>query len=210
MASTLAKFSTVPWRRGDPGLRKMLPSTRFQSEPRTCFRLSFHRESPEGTNVLPSRRLELRAENPQFQPLDPDSSAGLGNTSKSPFGPTAVLLVGFSKDEFRLFSQMMDELGATMVKVLSCTESMLQGSLMEALEKGSTGYTEAVDVQRTVFLSGLYSGEVMEVISAYSETGLPEPVFAAAVPANANAVLRELCDEVLEDHLATKRRNDEV
>lgn len=87
-----------------------------------------------------------------------------------------------------------------------------------------------------MFLSGLYAEEVMEVVSEYKASGgisfqaathpsldpihhpcafaeskcifagLQPAVFAAAVPKNGNSNLRELCEEVLEDHQAIVRR----
>ena len=54
---------------------------------------------------------------PDFARIDPDSSAGLGNTSDEPYGPTSVLLVGFLEPEVAVFNGFMEEMGATMVKV---------------------------------------------------------------------------------------------
>jgi hypothetical protein len=47
--------------------------------------------------------------------------------------------------------------------------------------------------------------QVVEVVGAYRDVGLPEAVFAAAVPKNYEKQMRDLLAEVIADHEATVR-----
>lgn len=74
---------------------------------------------------------------------------------------------------------------------------MLGGSLGEALEADAPPFSAPAapgEQQRVVFLSGMYAAEVFEVIGAYRELGLPEAVFAAAVPKSWGRPLGELVE----------------
>jgi len=53
--------------------------------------------------------------------------------------------------------------------------------------------------KRTIFMSGMTGAEIVEVMGAYSETGMPRAVFAALVPRNAAKTVSELAEEVHED-----------
>mmetsp|Transcript_25320 Transcript_25320/g.65194 ORF Transcript_25320/g.65194 Transcript_25320/m.65194 type:complete len:220 (+) Transcript_25320:122-781(+) len=173
-----------------------IPVVRLTANLRARSRL---RPPPEGR-----RSLACRAEKtPQFSKIDVESSTGLGDTSQEPFGPCAILLVGFSQLEVSTFSGCMQDMGADMVKIVSCNSSMMGGTLMEALETSPSEYLPTPpEYQRTIFLSGLYSSEIPEVLEEYKRSGLPPAIFAPAVPNNADSILAELCQEVLDDHLA--------
>ena len=77
-------------------------------------------QNARSMTTVPRRDILLRAADekaPDFARIDADSSAGLGNTSDEPFGPSAVLLVGLLEPEVAAFKGFMEEMGATMVKV---------------------------------------------------------------------------------------------
>ena len=54
--------------------------------------------------------------------------------------------------------------------------------------------------KRAVILSGMSAAEVMGVIGAYRDAGLPETVWAAAVPANFDRKVAALVDDIYGDH----------
>ncbi|GLI63778.1 hypothetical protein VaNZ11_006859 [Volvox africanus] len=64
--------------------------------------------------------------------------------------------------------------------------------------------------RRTVFLSGMVGAEVVEVIAAYKEAGMPPTVWAAAVPNNYTRLVKDLVDEVHADNTAMVRRAQEA
>eukprot|EP00200_Dunaliella_tertiolecta_P003620 CAMPEP_0202348906 /NCGR_PEP_ID=MMETSP1126-20121109/6622_1 /ASSEMBLY_ACC=CAM_ASM_000457 /TAXON_ID=3047 /ORGANISM="Dunaliella tertiolecta, Strain CCMP1320" /LENGTH=177 /DNA_ID=CAMNT_0048940633 /DNA_START=214 /DNA_END=747 /DNA_ORIENTATION=- len=125
------------------------------------------------------------------------------------FGVQAVLLAGFmSEEEVADFQNMMNEMGATMFRVIPATKLMLQGTLREALEVPEVPAYEQppLGTRRTVVLSGMYDGEVIEVVSAYRESGQPPAVFAAAVPNNMDRQLLSLMAEVHREDAAMRQQ----
>ena len=85
------------------------------------------------------------------------------------------------------------------LQLIPASAAMLGGSLGEALESDPPPFSSALEAQqqqqqRVVFLSGMYAAEVFEVIAAYRELGLPEAVFAAAVPKSWGRPLGELVE----------------
>eukprot|EP00877_Chromochloris_zofingiensis_P001393 jgi/Chrzof1/11254/Cz05g29170.t1 len=135
--------------------------------------------------------------------IDMDSTEGLGGTSEDAFGPLAVLLVGFMQQEVDAFRQLMNDMDADIVKIVPCTQAMLQGTLQQAMESQYPQYEQPpLGTHRAVIMSGMYGSEVVEVISACRDAGLPPCVFAAAVPNNWSRNVKELTEAVWRDHSA--------
>jgi hypothetical protein len=115
--------------------------------------------------------------------------------TQEPVGPLAVLMLGYSELQVERFKRMMvDELSADMVRVISGRNSMMQGSLLEALHPDYD--TPAADFEpmhpglpHVLLLSGMRPQEVRDVIQTYEEHNFPETAFAAAVPRNLNRKL---------------------
>lgn len=138
---------------------------------------------------------------PNLVPLLPDEGDGLGGASPTVFGVLAVLLIGFLQGDVEKFRKMMADMDADMVKIIPCSQRMLDQTLQNALESSPPKFEQAPLGQKTaVILSGMYASEIVEVISAYKENGLPATVFAAAVPKNYDHIVRELVDEIHNDH----------
>ncbi|EFJ48983.1 hypothetical protein VOLCADRAFT_90363 [Volvox carteri f. nagariensis] len=153
-----------------------------------------------GNKTQPSRQQqeepldEEEDEGSEMMRLDSESG-GLAE-DQSAFGPLAVLLVGFMAEEVEQFRGLMLEMEADMVK--------------QALETEFPQYEQPpLGTRRTVFLSGMIGAEVVEVIAAYREAGMPPTVWAAAVPNNYTRVVRELVEEVHADNAAMMRRAQE-
>jgi hypothetical protein len=134
-------------------------------------------------------------------PIDADSDGGVGGTSERPFGPDAVLLVGFLRDEVPRVRAALDELGADFVRVVVATRGMLDGTLGAALETPSPLVPQppATGVPRVFFCSGMSSAELMSVIHAVEELELPPCTFAAAVPRSVDKTLSDVLDEISGD-----------
>lgn len=74
----------------------------------------------------------------------------------------AILLIGFSEDQFSTFKQMMDDMDATMFQIYSAGESQLRSKLCDAFE--TPGFKPApLGARRAVILSGMYTSEVRYV-----------------------------------------------
>ena len=134
-------------------------------------------------------------------PINMDSDEGIGGTSDHPFGPDAVLLVGFLRDEVPRIRAVLDDIGADFVRVVLATRDMLDGTLGEALEAPAAAATAkpATGCPRVLFCSGMSGAEVMQVIAALEELALPPCVFAAAVPRSVGKRLADVLDEIAGD-----------
>jgi hypothetical protein len=73
----------------------------------------------------------------------------------------AVLLVGFSREEFSKFSSIMQEMEADMVALHCADSKCMENTLKQALEEGTPGFKDPPEGgQHAVFLSGMYTPEV--------------------------------------------------
>ncbi|GIL61439.1 hypothetical protein Vafri_15888 [Volvox africanus] len=161
-----------------------------------------------GSQDIDSEEAE-EAEGADMMRLDSESG-GLAE-DQSVFGPLAVLLVGFMAEEVEQFRTTMLEIEADMVKIVPCSPSMMGGTLQQALESEIPKYEQPLlGTRRTVFLSGMIGAEVVEVIAAYKEAGMPPTVWAAAVPNNYTRLVKDLVDEVHADNTAMVRRAQEA
>ncbi|PSC73792.1 Uncharacterized conserved UCP014543 [Micractinium conductrix] len=141
--------------------------------------------------------------------LDPKSAGSVDGSSEAPFGQLAILAVGFTQPEFERLRRLLHvDMEAEMVKVVPAPASAMASSLGAALELDPVPAFEQAPLgtRRVCFLSGMYAAEVMETIVAFKEAGLPEAVFAAAVPNNYDRRLGELVAEVFADHQAMRRQ----
>eukprot|EP00195_Chlamydomonas_chlamydogama_P005824 CAMPEP_0202903320 /NCGR_PEP_ID=MMETSP1392-20130828/23881_1 /ASSEMBLY_ACC=CAM_ASM_000868 /TAXON_ID=225041 /ORGANISM="Chlamydomonas chlamydogama, Strain SAG 11-48b" /LENGTH=256 /DNA_ID=CAMNT_0049590443 /DNA_START=161 /DNA_END=933 /DNA_ORIENTATION=- len=136
-----------------------------------------------------------------------DTESRTGVAGDDVFGPLAVLMIGFLEEDVAAFRKLMVEMEADMVKLIPCTKAMLSGTLQQALEAEVPPYQQPpLGTRRALVLSGMYGSEVVEVVTAYKESGLPPAVFAAAVPRNYSRVVKELLSEVYADHMAMQQR----
>jgi hypothetical protein len=60
--------------------------------------------------------------------------------------------------------------------------------------------------RRAVILSGMYTSEVLEVIAAYKDAGLPPTVFAAAVPNNYGREVGDVVESCWKDQMVAQQR----
>eukprot|EP00238_Polyblepharides_amylifera_P013465 CAMPEP_0196587704 /NCGR_PEP_ID=MMETSP1081-20130531/58348_1 /TAXON_ID=36882 /ORGANISM="Pyramimonas amylifera, Strain CCMP720" /LENGTH=245 /DNA_ID=CAMNT_0041909963 /DNA_START=49 /DNA_END=786 /DNA_ORIENTATION=- len=137
----------------------------------------------------------------KFARMDVDEERGvLGGDI---VGEPALLLTGFKASEIIDVRAMLKELGADFVKVLLADEGMMTGSLQQALQadqQDASLATPAEGVPRIMFLSGLSSGEIVQVMDELRQTGLAMPACAAVVPNSLPKPIRQLAAEIQGDH----------
>lgn len=150
-----------------------------------------------------------------FVPLeaDGDKNVGLDGSTEKTFGPLAILAAGLLEAEFAALQMLLTEMGADEVKVLPYTSTMATQTLGEALESiHDVDFEEPFEGAKPVaFLSGMFSSEIVEVVTAlrYCED-LPDMAFAAAVPNNYGRIVQELIDDVHADHAAVAAMRAEM
>ncbi|MCL7028628.1 hypothetical protein MKW94_000724 [Papaver nudicaule] len=125
------------------------------------------------------------------------------NAEDLQFGPPALLLLGVSAEETALIQQFLKAIGGEFLKVVHCTEDMINRSLWEAINTKQPNLEEvqiAKSVPRVCFLSGLTGEEMMMLIEEFPQIGLEPVIFAALVPNSADKLLKEVVEEVVGDH----------
>ena len=142
-----------------------------------------------------------------FAPIDADSDDAPGGVASGRFGPECVLCVGFAREEVRAWREVLDGIGADFVRVNACEKRMLArplGRALEATQGDASAVAPALGVPRMMFLSGMSSTEVLEVIEVYRDEaesrGWAPCVFACAVPKNYESEVSSLLAEIMDDH----------
>ncbi|XP_020588833.1 uncharacterized protein LOC110030454 isoform X1 [Phalaenopsis equestris] len=194
-----------------PSINCSCPEIRFSSVSSSSSELRSHSIFMNGRRaILPVRTRassegapsEL-VEDPKFVPLNADDPV---------FGPPALFLMGFDLAETSKMQKFLKELDGEFLKIILCTEDMLNQSIWDAI------HTEHVDlkavkvaksVPRICFLSGLSGEEMMMFIDAFPEIGLRPAVFAALVPNSTDKLVKDVAEEIMGDHemLSAKQRS---
>ncbi|XP_073000759.1 uncharacterized protein [Typha latifolia] len=119
------------------------------------------------------------------------------------YGPPALLLIGFEADETNKVRELLKELDGDFLKVIQCTEDMIEQTVWDAMHNEQPDPKEvkvAKSLPRIFFLSGLTGEEMMMFIDAFQEAGLESAVFAALVPNSADKILGDVIEEIMGDH----------
>ncbi|KAL6763356.1 hypothetical protein V8C86DRAFT_2499491 [Haematococcus lacustris] len=198
-------------RRAPPGFRR-LPHVglRREATARVFDKLKqLFQGAPDEGRVVEADFEDEGEEANTMRLIDTDVQAGVDGSDMA-FGPQTVLLVGFSAEEVEDFRRLLLAMEADMFKVSPCTRAMLAGRLQEALEADCPDWEQLpLGTRRCIVLSGMFGAEVVDVVAAYRESGLPPCVFAAAVPNNMNRVVGELVAEVVKEDSVMRKMEQE-
>ncbi|CAN6288890.1 unnamed protein product [Urochloa humidicola] len=174
---------------------------------------------PASISVAPPRRRRwrgpLRSLPPEGAPaelMEEDSKFVPLNADDPMYGPPALLLIGFEKDETDTIQAFLKELEGEFLKVIHCTERMTKQTLWDAMhtEQPNLETVKVADsLPRICIFSGLTGEEMMMFINAFPETGLEPAAFAALVPNSAEKVLGEVIEEIMGDHEMLTGKNME-
>jgi len=147
-----------------------------------------------------------------FAEIDAESQDAPGGVAEGRFGPDAILLVGFTPEETCKWRAELDAIEADFVRLVTCTKDMVDGPLGVALEteqEDPAAETSAFGVERMMFFSGMVGGEIMQLVDLFNGLGWPPSIFACAVPNNWDSSVRELIDEIADDHKVMMEREKE-
>ncbi|KAL1817413.1 uncharacterized protein LOC108220139 [Daucus carota subsp. sativus] len=183
-----SQFSLTPHTSNIP--KSFVPSSPSIHKTPHVFKLNFLPRA--SSQELPGE--DELTEDSKFVPL---------NAEDPIFGPPALLLSGFKREEFAKVQMLLKELEGEFLKIIVCTEDMISGSLWDAINTKQSN-PEAVKVAeslpRICFLSGLTGEEMLMFIDAFPEFGIEPPVFAALVPNSADKPLKDVMEEIMDDH----------
>eukprot|EP00270_Netrium_digitus_P010680 TRINITY_DN3331_c0_g1_i1.p1 TRINITY_DN3331_c0_g1~~TRINITY_DN3331_c0_g1_i1.p1 ORF type:complete len:242 (+),score=49.08 TRINITY_DN3331_c0_g1_i1:57-782(+) len=119
------------------------------------------------------------------------------------YGPPAVLLIGFSPSGVAVIQELLRNIGGEFVRVIVCTSAMMSNTVADAVHVGEQGNVLEVEAaknsRRVCLLSGLNGEEMVTLVSLFPESEMDLPVFAAFVEGNADKILSEVVEEILED-----------
>ncbi|CAM6062784.1 unnamed protein product [Sphagnum tenellum] len=146
------------------------------------------------------RRISAAANEKVPDEILEDSNFVAINDDDPRFGPPAMLLLGFNKDEVR---NCIEVLKSLVFQVLLCTEEMVKGTLNSALAAEQPDLSDVEIVQgvpHICFLSGLTGEEILMFVRTFPQSGVKDTVFASHVPNNSNKLIEELIEEIMGDH----------
>ena len=168
--------------------------------------------STRGVLVL-RRRRQTRAlkddfddDEEKFVPIDYDSENCPGETAEGRFGPDAILLVGFTPTEKRVVREMLNDMGADFIDLITCTKEMYEKmtlkECMEEKQEGKEVFSVAGMKTKIVIMSGMIGAEVVSVVDAFHESQFKDsaPAFACAVPNSWEKPIKQTVEEISGDH----------
>ena len=152
----------------------------------------------------------------KFVPIDYESQNAPGETANGRFGPDAILLIGFTPTERTTVREMLNDMGADFIDLITCTKEMYETmSLRECMgvtqqEEDEKVFSVAGVQTKIVIMSGMIGAEVASVVDAFYESQFKDnaPAFACAVPNSWEKPIKQTAEEISGDHAeATKQRS---
>ena len=168
-----------------------------------------HPRSSRGVLVLRRRQRALKDDfddEEKFVPIDYDSENCPGETAEGRFGPDAILLVGFTPTEKRVVREMLNDMGADFIDLITCTKEMYEKmtlkECMEEKQEGKEVFSVAGMKTKIVIMSGMIGAEVVSVVDAFHESQFKDsaPAFACAVPNSWEKPIKQTVEEISGDH----------
>lgn len=128
-----------------------------------------------------------------FRKLDGEDEKG--------FGPEALLICGYSKEEGAAIKGLLSDVGATDHQIILCTETMLDKTVGQALTGDDNSEPAPADkLPKVVLLSGLSDAQVRGFLNGFNKLGFVRPIFATATPSNLEFPVKGLLIELIREH----------
>ena len=169
---------------------------------RRGFRKGHDKREQRSRGVL----LRSSSEEEKFVPIDYDSENCPGETAEGRFGPDTILLVGFTPTEKRVVREMLNDMGADFIDLITCTKEMYEKmtlkECMEEKQEGKEVFSVAGMKTKIVIMSGMKGAEVVSVVDAFHESQFKDsaPAFACAVPNSWEKPIKQTVEEISGDH----------
>ena len=131
----------------------------------------------------------------------------VGKSSKTLYGPRAMLVCGFTPEEQKAVVAFVKGLGMKSVPVIFAVKSDGNGILQELMSRpDQSGFEEHCPLERTIVLSGITESELHKILSSYRGTGLPQPLWATLTPVSHTWPLSDLVEELKKERAAIERK----
>lgn len=121
----------------------------------------------------------------------------IGQSDQRMFGPSKIMVAGFSPDEQKQFLEMLARIGAAKLPVVfpgDDQSEMLVGDLFELPDRSGEGSPSTL--ARAVVLSGLTHTQLHTILQTYGGTEMPTPLWATLTEVSVGWPLSELLKEL--------------
>ena len=136
-----------------------------------------------------------------------DTFKKVGKSSKTLYGPRAMLACGFTAPEQQALMGFLESINLADIPVIFTTETDGNTCLKDLLERpGQSGRDQACGADRAIILSGITENELQRTLSAYRGTELPRPLWATLTPYSEAWCLSDLLEELKKEREAMEKK----
>ena len=129
----------------------------------------------------------------------------VGKTDQRMYGPRALLVCGYTKEERSDFLKFIEKTGPADIQVAFTSSLDLGTSVGDILAKEDKAeYVERSDTPRAVVMSGLTQNELYGLMGAYRQAGFKPQIWATLTPVSEKWPLGVLLKELQAEDKAMK------
>jgi hypothetical protein len=123
------------------------------------------------------------------------------------YGPRKLMLCGFSAVGQAKFDTVLGMLGMADVPKIWVTAGQAQQTLADILElPGGSGAGVSSALPRAVIVSGLTEAQLISLMNACKQSGMPQALWACLTPVSATWPLQQLLTELTREREALQKR----
>ncbi len=131
----------------------------------------------------------------------------VGKSSKTLYGPRAMLVCGFSPREQKALLEFLEAIRIAGLPVVFATDTDGKSLLKTLLARpDQSGKDQICSLDRAIILSGITEKELQHTLSAYRGSGLPRPLWATLTPHSEAWCLSDLLEELKKEREAMEKK----
>jgi hypothetical protein len=129
----------------------------------------------------------------------------LGKSKKKMYGPTKLLICGYSAEEHSTILNLVNFLSLKNTPLIFAQAEDLGKKLQDILKfEHKTGFDQDSPMQRAIIMSGLTEKELKELMQSYKKAQMPAQLWATLTPTSKNWSLEALLKELQSEAQALK------